>query len=129
MVGDDTTAEVFHRVALWLSLAILGLRDNAMAELFYLRMVGHERMGVALDKVLNKLKDDSPRPAALLRVQLRKIGKELRDGNDEDLLVDAADLYTVADPADFGTGAGIDEIYDWLRQMSLTRTCWTRRAT
>ena len=111
-----------HRVALWLYSAVLGLRDNAKADLFYLHMVGHERMGVALDKVLAKIKSDSPRPASVhapqLRVQLREAGKTLRDENDEDLLADTADLYTIAVAADFSTGAGIDDIYS-------TNRCWT----
>ena len=44
----------------------------AEAWFIWANVVGWERMGVALDRALSKIKDDIPRHAGLLRAQLRR---------------------------------------------------------
>ena len=81
-------------------------------------MLGHERLGAALDKALVKISDDLPRTASVLRAELRKIASELRKEGVEELLVAAVDLYGVAVATDFPTGDGVDDVFDWFRHVT-----------
>ena len=69
--GTENHAEVPHRVALWLGTAILGLRAGAKTELFFARMVGHERIGVALDKTIAKNEAEEAPPHKVPKVPMR----------------------------------------------------------
>ena len=91
--GTEHHAEVPHRVALWLGSALVGLHDDAKAEFLFARMVGHERLGVALDKTLERVKDDTPRTASVLRAELKAIASTLRTEGVVEMLVAAADMY------------------------------------
>ena len=107
-------AVIPHRLALWLVLPCLRIRDNVKLEYWYNRMVGHERLGTALDKLLPEISTDNPRAVSVLRAMLRTIARTFfTAGTADELYVDMADLYEVG-PHPFISGTGIDDIYDWV---------------
>ena len=78
-------------------------------------------MGVALDRVLSKIKGDSPRHPGVLRAELRRAGDVdfAKGGNGTEVYVmGVADFYEVATA--FPTGVGIDGLYDWLGLWKLS---------
>jgi len=110
--ANETTANVPHRLALWLASSIMGLHEDAKEALIFALMIGHQRMGAALDKCLSKLEGDSPRSPSVLRGQLRVIANALRLKDDfEACVLRLADLYEVATV--FPSGNAVDNIYDW----------------
>ena len=76
-------------------------------------------MGKALDRALSKVKGDNPRSPAVLRAQLRRIAEaEHAAGGDSAsfYVLAAADTYEVATA--FPSGAGIDDQYDWMGEVT-----------
>ena len=59
----------------FLSYGMLVPGDDILPEYVYRYLVGHERMGVALDHALAGVTGDSPRDLAVLRAELSAIGK------------------------------------------------------
>ena len=118
---DGTAALVSYDLAEWLASVVLRPDAAAADGFFYKYVLGYERMGVALDRVLSKIKDDSPRHPGVLRAELRRAGDVDFDkgGNGTEVYVmGVADLYEVATA--FPTGAGIDGLYDWLGLWKLS---------
>ena len=85
----------------------------ARAECFFKRMVGHERMGVACDKLLESVEGDAARSPSVLRKQLRAAARELLATDDTTCEIALADFYEVA-PDAFPTGPGVDQVFDWI---------------
>ena len=75
--------------------------------LFYTVVPGWERMGVALDRALSKILDDSPRHPGVLRAQLRRLSELDFDkgGPGTEAYVSLeSDYYVVADAFPPGDG-------------------------
>ena len=106
-----------HRLALWIVLPSLILRNSARTERFFNRMLGHERLGRALDKLLTYVEGDFARPISVLRSELRCFARKLIGEEDDAISVDIADMYEVA-PNSFPTGTGVDDNYDWFGCIS-----------
>ena len=116
LAGDH--AVIPHRVAMFIALPSIGLQEAAKAQHIYNRMVGHERMGAALDKCLSLLSGDAPRNPSVLRAELRAVARSLLAENEGAILADVADLYEVG-PASFPTGDGIDDAFEWFGYITM----------
>ena len=116
VTDNGTAAELSFGFVEWLSSPILFLDDTVQDMFIYKFVIGLERMGTALDAALAKIRDDSPRSTGVLRAQLRNVVACMRaDGGAaaDSFKVQAADTYEVA-YGGFPTGAGIDDVYDWM---------------
>ena len=102
LVHDNGTAAVVDfALAEWLTTSFLRPEAAAEALFMWANVVGWERMGVALDRALSKIKDDTPRHAGLLRAQLRRaaeIAFVARCGAAADAESAAADASAAAAP-------------------------------
>ena len=111
---DGTTALLSFDLVQFLSYGLLVPGDDILPEYLYRYLVGHERMGVALDHALAGVTGDSPRDLAVLRAELSAIAA--RDRTDPAKLAEytavLGDLYQVATV--FPHGVGIDDIFDWI---------------
>lgn len=116
LVKDNGTAAVVDFVlAEWLASPILRPEDEALALFAYAKVIGWERIGVALDRALAKITDDKPRDAGLLRAQLRRAAEidfDKGGTGTEAYVALVADYYEVA--TSFPSGAGVDDVYDWM---------------
>mmetsp|Transcript_15233 Transcript_15233/g.36210 ORF Transcript_15233/g.36210 Transcript_15233/m.36210 type:complete len:120 (-) Transcript_15233:350-709(-) len=72
---NGAAAVVDYSLAEWLTAAFLRPEAAAQLLLVYANVVGWERMGVALDRALSKIKSDTPRHAGLLRAPRRRAGR------------------------------------------------------
>ena len=109
-------ALVPHRLGIWLGAACAGLAEDARDAAVYAQMIGHERLGAALDACLPAVQDDAPRSPSVLRALLRREGIRRRAEELDDTLVRLPDLYEVATA--FPTGDGIDDVFDWIEFIS-----------
>ena len=104
---DGTTAIFSFELVQFLSYGLLVPGDDILREYVYRHLVGHERMGVALDHALAGITGDSPRDLAVLRAELASVAA--RDRTDATKLVEytavLGDLYQVA--TGFPSGAGV----------------------
>ena len=80
-------------------------------------MVGHERLGTALDKLLESVTGDQARSPSVLRKMLRVAARALVAASDTTGIIAVADFYEVG-PDAFPTGNGIDQAYDWMAFLS-----------
>ena len=116
LVKDNGAAAVVdYSLAEWLTAAFLRPEAAAQLLLVYANVVGWERMGVALDRALSKIKSDTPRHAGLLRAQLRRAAEidfEKGGPGTEAYVALAQDYYEVASA--FPTGNGVDGVFDWI---------------
>ena len=76
-------------------------------------MVGHERLGTALAKLLDSVSGDQARAPSVLRKELRAAARALAAAGETAIVVAVADFYEVA-PDAFPAGNGIDQAYDWV---------------
>ena len=114
-IDNGTAAELKFTFVEWLVAPILMPDEAVQNEFLYGYVMGYERMGVALDRALSKIKDDQPRHAGVLRAQLRRLAEsDFAKGGagTEAYVVGVPDLYEVASA--FPTGNGVDGLYDWI---------------
>ena len=114
-IDNGIAAELKFTFVEWLVAPILMPDEAVQNEFLYGYVMGYERMGVALDRALSKIKDDQPRHAGVLRAQLRRLAEsDFAKGGagTEAYVVGVPDLYEVASA--FPTGNGVDGLYDWI---------------
>ena len=97
------TCEVPFRLAGWLSLPLLRLAEGVEGTLFYLSMVGPERMGAAIDAAMAKagLAEATAEPVdpAVLRLQLLRAATALHsDAAGGCFDVRPSDMYSLGEP-------------------------------
>ena len=78
VTDNGTAAELSFGFVEWLSSPIHFLDDTVQDMFIYKFVIVLERMGMALDAALAKIKDDSPRSAGVLRAQLRNVVSFMR---------------------------------------------------
>ena len=74
-IDNGIAAELKFTFVEWLVAPILMPDEAVQNEFLYGYVMGYERMGVALDRALSKIKDDQPRHAGVLRAQLRRLAE------------------------------------------------------
>ena len=72
VTDNGTAAVVSFALVEWLVTPFIRQESAASLLLIYANVLGWERMGVALDRALSKILDDTPRHAGVLRAQLRR---------------------------------------------------------
>ena len=97
------TCEVPFRLAGWLSLPLLRLAEGVEGTLFYLSMVGPERMGAAIDAAMAKagLSEATAEPVdpAVLRLRLLRAATALHsDAAGVCFEVRPSDMYSLGEP-------------------------------
>ena len=97
------TCEVPFRLAGWLSLPLLRLAEGVEGTLFYLSMVGPERMGAAIDAAMAKagLAEATAEPVdpAVLRLRLLRAATALHsDAAGGCFEVRLSDMYSLGEP-------------------------------
>ena len=120
-IDNGIAAELKFTFVEWLVAPILMPDEAVQNEFLYGYVMGYERMGVALDRALSKIKDDQPRHAGVLRAQLRRLAEsDFAKGGagTEAYVVGVPDLYEVASA--FPTGNGVDGLYDWIGLWTFT---------
>ena len=118
VTDNGTAAVVSFSLVEWLVTPFIRQELAASHLLIYANVLGWERMGVALDRALSKILDDTPRHAGVLRAQLRRAAEidfEKGGAGTDAYVALATDYYVVADA--FPTGADVDDIYDWTGLM------------
>ena len=99
------TCEVPFRLAGWLSLPLLRLAEGVEGTLFYLSMVGPERMGAAIDAAMAKagLSEATAEPVdpAVLRLRLLRAATALHsDAAGGCFDVRPSDMYSLGEPSE-----------------------------
>ena len=115
VTDNGTAAVVSFALVEWLVTPFIRQESAASLLLIYANVLGWERMGVALDRALSKILDDTPRHAGVLRAQLRRAAEidfEKGGAGTDAYVALAEDYYVVADA--FPTGADVDDVYDWI---------------
>ena len=104
-----------YGLAEWLSNVVVQ-PDAASADgLLYASVLGYERLGFALDRVLYEIRDDTPRHAGVLRAELRREGEidfTMGGNGTEVYMMGMADFHEVATA--LPRGAGVDDEYGWI---------------